>query len=208
MSSRPTWFHCLGSTVSNIPNCACTTEVQTSAKHKGSPTPKKASSNPTNLCRHQQSTKVWAPKRSIVAPTNPCFSVSYLVSLSLSWSFRPTKWSMHFSTFFYSVSLKWERYHNIWDYPTGLRFQKKRSPAQMMSKSRSFSLTSCLFLTKVASRAQHTEHLIRTVGLWLADLLQQATARTLWSTQQRGGKLSCRLEENICKLCTHQRTSI
>lgn len=41
MSSRPTWFHCLGSKVSNIPNCACTTEVLTSPKHKGSLPPRR-----------------------------------------------------------------------------------------------------------------------------------------------------------------------
>lgn len=42
---------------------------------KAAPSPKKARSNPTNLCKHQQSTKVRALKRSIVAPTNPCISV-------------------------------------------------------------------------------------------------------------------------------------
>lgn len=161
---------------------------------KAVPSPKKARSNPANLCKHQQSTKVWALKRSIVAPTNPCISVSYLVSLSLSWSFRPYKTQHAFLPFFRTVSLKWEGYHNIWDHPIGLGFQEKRSPAQMKSKSRSFSLTSCLSLAKAASSVQYGERLTRTVGLWLAGLLKQAAAWTLWSTQKRGGKMSCRLE--------------
>lgn len=186
MSSRPTWFHCLSSAASNTPNCACTTEVQTSAKHKGAG-PEKVNSSPHKPL-HQ-------------CPL-PSFPFSFLVLQTLQNA------ACISSTFFGTVSLKWEGYHSVWDHPTGLRFQENRSPAQMISKSRNFSLTSCLSLTKAASRVQYGERLTRTVGLWLAGLLKQAAAGTLWSTQQSGGKTSCRLEENLCKLCTHQRTSI